>query len=151
MSSNLDYFLNHLLCPGISYDLLIFTLISAVGLSIFAWCIGKKDKFKNVLIVWIAAYLFIILYVAVIGRTAKNSISVQLIPFWSIQAIQNGYIETIYEKVYNVIFFVPYGVLWGAYPHPLPEEAYPQPLPKGKGGWKKPLSDYLRFTIKRCF
>lgn len=65
-------------------------------------------------------------------------------PFWSIGQIREGYIETIYEKIYNVLFFIPYGVLWGAYPQPLPkeaysqplpEEAYPQPLPKGKGGW----------------
>lgn len=53
------------------------------------------------------------LYSAVFRREPHDGISINLVPLWSIKAIRDGYIETLYEKIYNVLFFVPYGALIG--------------------------------------
>lgn len=37
------------------------------------------------------------------GRSSAESVSLYLMPFWSIEAIQGGVAETVYEKIYNVI------------------------------------------------
>ncbi|MBQ0079947.1 MAG: VanZ family protein [Alistipes sp.] len=55
------------------------------------------------------------LYISVFKRVPKTEMSINLIPFWSIGAIQSGLIETLYEKIFNVLFFVPYGCLLGTY------------------------------------
>ena len=74
-------------------------------------------KFKrHTLSPWIAATLFLMIYSTVIGRMIRGvsvDTDLQLMPFWSIEAIHNGHIATLYEKIYNVIFFVPYGALLG--------------------------------------
>lgn len=70
---------------------------------------------RRMVIPWIVACLFLMVYTAVLRRTSQPEYSIHLMPFWSIQAIQKGYIETLYEKIYNVIFFVPFGFLLGAY------------------------------------
>ena len=107
---------------GIPWQLFILTFLVAISAS--AWLYHKRRK--QVLLPWIMAVLFLMLYTAILRRTSQPEYSIHLMPFWSIQAIQEGYIETLYEKIYNVIFFVPYGVLLGA---------YPQPLAKRRGVW----------------
>lgn len=89
------------------------TLIVALVLSVAIAILSRKQRYNRVIRVWIAACLFLMLYSTVLGRTIKESASIQLIPFWSIGAIQNGLIEVLYEKVYNVLFFVPLGLLLG--------------------------------------
>lgn len=98
----------------------ILTLLLALSLSL---CIVYrcKQKMKSVCAVWIVAYLWLMLYSTVIGRTPHESCSIHLMPLWSIQTIQEGHIETLYEKIYNVLFFIPYGLLLGTYPQPLPK------------------------------
>lgn len=93
----------------------------AVLVAIFAsaWLYHKRRM--QVLLPWIIACLFLMLYSTVLGRDVRDAIHLQLMPFWSIEAIREGRIEVLYEKIYNVIFFVPYGLLLGAYPHPLPK------------------------------
>lgn len=41
------------------------------------------------------------LYSAVFRREPHDGISINLVPLWSIKAIREGYIETLYEKIYN--------------------------------------------------
>lgn len=59
--------------------------------------------------------LFLMLYSTVLGRSSTESVSLHLMPFWSMEAIQGGFVETVYEKIYNVIFFVLYGILLRLY------------------------------------
>lgn len=37
------------------------------------------------------------------GRSSAESVSLYLMPFWSIEVIQGEAAETVYEKIYNVI------------------------------------------------
>lgn len=45
----------------------------------------------------------------------RDCVSFQLVPFDSIRVIREGFIERLYEKIYNVIFFVPLGCLYALY------------------------------------
>lgn len=101
---------------GIPRAVIIFTFIAATCISVYS----HHRKSKDVLAPWVVACLFLILYSTLLGRLdassgliCSNGSNIHLMPFWSIQAIQEGYIETLYEKIYNVLFFVPYGVLLG--------------------------------------
>lgn len=96
--------------PGIPWTIIIITIVLAICSSAYLY----YKRSKQVILPWIVACLFLMLYATVIGRLGSSSgSSVHLMPFWSIQAIQEGYIETMYEKIYNVLFFVPYGFLNG--------------------------------------
>lgn len=114
---------------GIPWTVIGIAVLMAIFAS--AWLYHRRRK--RVLLPWIAACLFLMLYSTVLGRwegssadtwvngfASSSGSNVHLMPFWSIGAIRDGYIETLYEKIYNVLFFVPYGVLLGAYPQPLP-------------------------------
>lgn len=116
----------------------------------------KSVSKRHIITIWLSVVLFLMLYSTVIGRESQPYRTYHLIPFWSFRAIQEGLIEILYEKLYNVLFFIPYGVLLGAYswpflkrkayPRPLPKgKAYPQPLPKGKGVlfWRIVLIGFL--------
>lgn len=83
--------------------------------SLGSCAIYYKDKrtIQAMFIPWVVSCLFLMLYTAVLRRTSQPDYSIHLMPFWSIQSIKDEYIETLYEKIYNVIFFVPYGVLNG--------------------------------------
>lgn len=105
----------HLLHTGVPWQIVLFVITIASLLTAILVCKCYVIKSKRILIVWIVAYLFLILYSTVFGREAQESVSMHLIPFWSIEAIHRGLIETYYEKLYNIIFFVPYGVMLGMY------------------------------------
>ena len=130
---------------GIPWYVVLCILLVAVSGSVLLCFSWKGNRWESILLLWIAAYFFLMLYSTVLGREVREEAHLQLMPFWSIGAIREGLIEVLYEKIYNVLFFMPYGVLLGAYPwspkrkaypQPLPKgKAYPQPLPKGKGGW----------------
>ena len=69
---------------------------------------------RHTLTPWVVATLFVMLYSTVFGRMMRGvsvDADLQLMPLWSIGAIQGGGICTLYEKIYNVLFFVPYGYL----------------------------------------
>ena len=51
------------------------------------------------------------LYITVFSRSSGMDYSYQLQPFWSYYQIKDGYVETFYENIFNVLFFVPYGIL----------------------------------------
>lgn len=113
---NIDYFLLHLTRPGVSGTVLVATLVVSAILSFWVIASTKKHKTKRLLQVWIIACLFLMIDITVIERLSKQtSTGYQLIPFSSIGTIQSGLIETLYEKIFNVLFFVPYGCLLGTY------------------------------------
>lgn len=97
----------------IETGVLLPTLIVALVVSIAIVIFSREQRYSRIVKLLILACLFLMLYTTVLGRTPHESVSLQLIPFWSFHAIQEGYIETLYEKVYNVLFFVPYGCLLG--------------------------------------
>lgn len=100
---------------GIPVHVIITDVALAFVASLFGFYVCKGKRFSHVVQIWIIAYLFLMLYSTVIGRTPQLEVSIHLIPFWSIGAIQSGLIETIYEKLNNVIFFIPYGLLLALY------------------------------------
>lgn len=89
-------------------------LIAAVLTCLLVW-IHKQNMWQRVVMVWMFAYLFLMLYSTVLGREPRDCVSIQLVPFDSIRVIQEGFIERLYEKIYNVIFFVPLGCLYALY------------------------------------
>lgn len=100
--------------PKIPWSVFVCT----IGIAFLASCLlGFKRtgtiRYKCILITWIIACLYLILYSTVLGREFRDNLSIRLIPFWSIRAIQSGLIEVLYEKIYNVLFFMPYGCLLG--------------------------------------
>lgn len=99
----------------IPWQLYLSVSLLSLALSFFIVRKNKERKGQKILIVWIVACLFLMLYISVFKRVPKTEMSINLVPFWSIGAIQTGLIETLYEKIFNVLFFVPYGCLLGAY------------------------------------
>lgn len=96
---------------GVFLPTLITVLILSIAIAIFC----REHTFRRIILVWILACLFLMLYSTVLGRTPCEDVSFQLTPFWSVGAIQRGLVEVLYEKIYNVLFFVPYGFLLGLY------------------------------------
>lgn len=71
----------------------------------------KYRKKSLALLPWIIACLYLMLYITVFSRNSGIDYSCHLQPFWSYSQIKDGYVETIYENIYNVLFFIPYGIL----------------------------------------
>lgn len=89
------------------------TLNVAIVLSIAIAIFCRELRFRRIVEVLILTCLFLILYTTVLGRISHDSYNVCLMPFWSVGAIKDGLIEVLYEKIYNVLFFIPYGLLIG--------------------------------------
>lgn len=100
--------------PGISLRIFAIVMLATFVTTIVLYYKASRRS-TAILAVWIVACLFLMLYATVLGRTPHEGFSVNLVPLWSIGAIRDGYVETIYEKIYNVIFFAPYGMLLGLY------------------------------------
>jgi len=93
-----------------------------VGL-LFLACVGsatiiryaKHNRRNKVVAIWAVAYIVLMLWitVTVLSRLdrAGDVMRYNLMPLWSIDSIKEGYVETMYEKVYNVLFFVPLGLI----------------------------------------
>lgn len=102
--------------PGIPWLILCVTMVVAAAISVgIALHKGFPNRKKSILMVWIGACLFLMLYVTVIGRTPNENAKVIFMPFWSIGAMRDGLVETYYEKIYNVLFFIPLGALFGLF------------------------------------
>lgn len=101
---------------GIPWEVCICVCVVSSLLSVVLWyLLTESYKERYIIVVWIASCLFLMLYSTVIGRSPHAEVSMQLIPFWSVGAIQSGLIETMYEKFNNVLFFIPYGFLLALY------------------------------------
>lgn len=99
----------------IQIEQLISMLFLALMGSIVVCLVARDDRCRKVVLLWLSCVFFLMLYVAVIGRAVQDNYSWQLIPFWSYSQIREGYIETLYENIFNVLFFIPYGFLSGAF------------------------------------
>lgn len=108
---NLDLFWS-LFNPGIPLSVYVISFCVGILGSIVLMLL-KSLSYRHILTIWLTVILFLMLYSTVIGRESQPYHDYHLIPFWSFHAIQEGFIETLYEKIYNVIFFVPYGCLLG--------------------------------------
>lgn len=108
---NLDLFWS-LFNPGIPLSVYVISFCVGILGSIVLMLL-KSLSYRHILTIWLTVILFLMLYSTVIGRESQPYHDYHLIPFWSFHAIQEGFIETLYEKVYNVLFFVPYGFLSG--------------------------------------
>lgn len=98
---------------GIPWDVLFITLLPAIVLSFILLRNSKTQQSRNILLLWIVVCLFLMLYSTVLGREQNDCMSFCFVPFYSIEKIQKGLIEVMYEKIYNVIFFIPLGLLLG--------------------------------------
>lgn len=100
---------------GIPWTVAISTVLVALVATCMVFWLFKQNMRQRVIMVWIVACLFLMLYSTVLGRDPNDDFAIHLIPFDSIRVIQNGYVETMYEKIYNIIFFIPLGCLFALY------------------------------------
>lgn len=106
--------------PKIPTYVLLIVFSAAFIISLIQYKISKNRR-NAILTTWIATSFVLMFWMTVLGRMIQeNQVvlaapKIHLIPFWSIGAIQDGYIETLYEKIYNVLFFMPYGGLLAAF------------------------------------
>ena len=91
------------------YILCATILIAALSTFLLVKC----RKISLTLLPWIIACLYLMLYITVFSRSSGMDYSYHLQPFWSYGQIKDGYVETFYENIYNVLFFMPYGILLG--------------------------------------
>ena len=91
------------------YILCATILIAALSTFLLVKC----RKISLTLLPWIIACLYLMLYITVFSRSSGMDYSYHLQPFWSYGHIKDGYVETFYENIYNVLFFMPYGILLG--------------------------------------
>lgn len=104
-----------LLVPRISFPVLLIVLAIAIVATCAVLAFANIRKFRNVILVWLIACLYLMFHIAIFGRESREFYSLHLIPFWSIESIQNGFVETLYEKLNNILFFIPFGCLIGTY------------------------------------
>ena len=87
-------------------------LCTTIIIATFSTYIVVKCRKKSlILLPWVLSCLYLMLYITVFSRSSGTDYSYHLHPFWSYSQIKDGYVETIYENIYNVLFFIPYGIL----------------------------------------
>lgn len=101
--------------PRISFSVLLTVLAIAIAATRAVLAFTNIRKYRNIILVWLIACLYLMFHIAIFGRESREFYSLHLIPFWSIVSIQNGFVETLYEKLNNILFFIPFGCLLGTY------------------------------------
>ncbi len=100
-----------------SINMPLWAVTTSTAMALLAAYIICLIKGRMDLVIFIKAlileYLFIILFITIINRVPSKEYRINLIPLQSIDQINNGYIETLYEKIYNVMLFMPLGLLVG--------------------------------------
>jgi len=68
---------------------------------------------NRIAVIWAMGYIVLMLWITVISRLDRTGdvMRYDLMPLWSIDSIKDGFVETLYEKVYNVLFFIPLGII----------------------------------------
>ena len=88
-----------------------FVLLIMVNIYILHYSqISQRRKYT--LFTCISIYLFLILYTTVIGRNINATYQLKLMPLWSIDAVMQGQVMPMYEKMYNVIMYIPIGFMF---------------------------------------
>lgn len=59
----------------------------------------------------LAFYLSFVLTITIISRFPSDTVQYNLIPFWSYKAIFSGEVKLIAQVVWNVVLFIPIGIL----------------------------------------
>lgn len=95
--------------PAIPWYVVAAVVVAASGVHLWLWRAGRG----RTVVPWIVACVFLMLYTTVLRRLVAHpdGLRLDLVPLHSIEYIRNGYVETFYEKLYNMILFMPYGVL----------------------------------------
>lgn len=70
----------------------------------------KQPRFSNYLLVIYTAF---ILMVTLMSRKSGENATYEFVPFWSWRAIYNGKIKLLWECIWNVILFIPFGCILG--------------------------------------
>ena len=60
----------------------------------------------------LAAYMFLVIATTLLSREISDNYHYKFQLFWSWQAIQDGRVAVLGEKIFNVIMFIPIGLLW---------------------------------------
>ncbi|MCD8068700.1 MAG: VanZ family protein [Lachnospiraceae bacterium] len=72
-----------------------------------AW---KQPRFSYYLLVIYTAF---ILMITLMSRESGENATYEFVPFWSWRAIHNGKIKLLWECIWNVILFIPFGCILG--------------------------------------
>ncbi|MCD8231324.1 MAG: VanZ family protein [Clostridiales bacterium] len=70
----------------------------------------KQPRFSNYLLVIYTAF---ILMVTLMSRESGENATYEFVLFWSWRAIYNGKIKLLWECIWNVILFIPFGCILG--------------------------------------
>ncbi|MCD8088734.1 MAG: VanZ family protein [Oscillospiraceae bacterium] len=73
-----------------------------------AW---KQPRISHYLLIIYTAF---ILMVTLMSRESGENATYEFVPFWSWRAIYNGKIKLLWECIWNVILFIPFGCILGA-------------------------------------
>lgn len=71
---------------------------------------AQQPRFSNYLLVIYTAF---ILMVTLMSRESGENAIYEFVPFWSWRAIYNGKIKLLWECIWNVILFIPFGCILG--------------------------------------
>ena len=94
-------------------DVLIWLAVTAVvGMVCLILCrAGKMKKGTAVLVMLLGFYLAVIFTFTLAHRVPKQEYKYNLKLFWTIEAIRNGKKDLISESIWNVVLFIPLGVI----------------------------------------
>lgn len=87
-------------------------LVASTVALIFA---PKTLKYRLAVLVWMVACVVVMVDVAVFSRTPSDSVERFMMPFWCVPKILDGNVTVISEKIYNILFFIPFGLLCGLF------------------------------------
>lgn len=71
----------------------------------------NKNIFAIIAILTLIGYVTLLLSQTVFCRSSQYNYSHYLVPFWSYQAILDGYYLLIYDNIMNIVIFIPIGLL----------------------------------------
>lgn len=96
--------------PDSYYVIGIFLIIISILLSLFL-VKSYKNRYRLISAVSLTVYIMLVLCATTFLRSNAVSSGVKLIPFWSYRQVLQGQIHICLEVIYNVVFFIPVGVL----------------------------------------
>jgi len=73
---------------------------------------GRLTKDKAIAIFCLVFYLFFVFTITLSGRIPGNEYAYKLKPLWSWRFIIRGETKLIFENMWNIVMFVPIGVLF---------------------------------------
>lgn len=100
----------------IPWQVLIGCCVVAAVASVLAMAFApKRWRFRAAVLAWMVACVVVMLDVTVFSRPSSDDVVRFMRPFWCVTAILEGNSTVISEKIYNVLFFMPFGLLCGLF------------------------------------